>query len=74
MQILTIKVVFSMFNAMRDDGTHEIKAVSLVKKTRKKTKLEIEAEERAREEREKLETIARNLEAYDGTEFGQEEV
>ena len=73
MQIVTVKVVFSMFNAMRSEGTHEIKPI-LPKKAHKKTKSEIEAEEKARREQEILDTISHNIDVYDGTELGQEEV
>lgn len=68
MQILTIKVMFSLFNSARPDGFEEIKPFKLTKKRPKKVSKEDVEEQR------RYETIMRNLEAYDGSGIGQEEV
>lgn len=70
MQILTVKVIFSVLNAKNG----QIKDVKIVGKKLKKTEYEKKREEMARKEQEQFDTIMRNLEAYDGTEIGQEEV
>ena len=71
--MLTVNVMFRMFNAVRPEGTKEIKLLEL-KKPPKKTKEQIEIEKKAAEEKRKYETIMSNLDAYDGTEVGQKEV
>lgn len=69
----TVNVLFSMFNSVRPEGTKEIKAI-LPKRTPRKSKEQRELEQKAEEEQRKYDTIMRNLEAYDGTDIGQEEV
>ena len=71
--MLTVNVMFRMFNAVRPEGTKEIKPLEL-KKQPKKTKEQLEIEKKAAEEKRKYETIMSNLDAYDGTEVGQKEV
>lgn len=71
--VFTVNVLFSVFNSVRPEGTKEIKAV-FPKKITKKSKAQRELEKKAEEEQRKYETIMRNLEAYDGTDIGQEEV
>ena len=73
-QIFVVKTMISLLNSARPEGIREIKTVELVKRKPKKTKTEREMEEKAAEERRQYETIMRNLEAYDGTGIGQEEV
>ena len=74
MQVLTIKVMISMLNAKREDGEREIKQIKIIDKPAKKTKAQIKAEENARKQAEEWNTIMRNLEVYDGTELGQEDI
>lgn len=71
--MLTVNVMFRMFNAVRPEGIKEIKPLEL-KKQPKKTKEQLEIEKKAAEEKRKYETIMSNLDAYDGTEVGQKEV
>ena len=71
--MLTVNVLFSMFNSVRPEGTKEIKPI-LPHKTPKKSKTQRELEQKAEEEQRRYDTIMRNLEAYDGTDIGQEEV
>ena len=68
MQILTIKVMFSLFNSVRPEGTEEVKPFIFTKKRPKKVSKEDVEEQR------RYETIMRNVDAYDGTGIGQEEV
>ena len=74
MQVLTIKVMISMLNAKREEGEREIKQIKIIDKPAKKTKAQIKAEENARKQAEEWNTIMRNLEVYDGTELGQEDI
>ena len=67
--MLTVNVIFRMFNAVRPEGTKEIKPFEL-KRTPKKTKRDLAAEE----EKRKYDIIMSNLDAYNGTEIGQREV
>ena len=69
MQYFTVKVMFSLFNSVRPEGAKKIEPI-LTKKSKKQK----EAEKEARKEKERFDTIMRNLDAYDGTEIGQEEV
>lgn len=68
--MFTVNVLFSMFNAVKPDDIPEIKPLKLPKRTPKKSNFDLEQEA----DRRRYETIMRNLEAYDGTEIGQEEV
>ena len=70
--ILVFKGMVSMFNAARSEGVKEIKLFP--ERKPKKTKAQLEVEAKAAEERRQYDTIMRNLEAYDGTGIGQEEV
>ena len=74
MQILTVKIVFSILNATRKDGEKEIKPIKIVERPAKKTKAQIEAEKRAKKQEEEWNTLMRNLDAYDGTGIGQEDI
>ena len=78
MTIFVIKAMFCLFNSVREEGQREIKMSDLagfrVKIPKKKTKAQREAEEKAAEERRQYEAIMRNLDAFDGTGLGQEEV
>ena len=74
MQILTVKIVFSILNATRKDGEKEIKPIKIVERPAKKSKAQIEAEKRAKKQEEEWNTIMRNLEVYDGTDLGQEDI
>lgn len=65
--VFTVNVIFHMFNAVRPEGTKEIR---FMPKKVKKTKADKEMEESKR----RYDTIMRNLDVYDGTEIGQEEV
>lgn len=71
--MLTVNVIFRMFNAIRPEGTKEIKPLEL-KKQPKKTKKQIEIEKKAAEEKRKYDILMNNLDVYDGTEVGQKEV
>jgi len=71
MQIITAKVMLSLFNSVRPASTREVKPVSLVEK---KADWQEPVDNRVNEEKERYEAIMRNLEAFDGTGFGQEEV
>lgn len=68
MQIVTIKTLFSMFNAVRPKEVREIKPINLIEKE-EESHLEIKSAETERDE-----AIMRNLNIYDGTPLGQEEV
>lgn len=68
MTIFVIKAIFSVFNSVRPEETREIRFMPMRKP--KKTAKDKEAEAAQR----KYDTIMRNLEAYDGTGIGQEEV
>ena len=68
MQIVTIKTLFSVFNAVRPKEVREIKPINLIEKE-EKSHIEIKSAETERDE-----AIMRNLDIYDGTPFGQEEV
>lgn len=72
--ILTLKVVLSVINSARPEGVEKIKVFDKPEKKPKKTEYELWAEEQERKKRERYETVMRNLETYDGTEIGQEEV
>jgi len=72
--MLTVNVMFRLFNAMRPEDAKEIKPFEMPKKAPKKTKEELMAEKKAAEEKRKYDIIMSNLEAYDGTEIGQKEV
>lgn len=74
MELLTVKVMLSMFNAFRSGEMKEIRPVNLMEMRKKPSPAERRAKEKADEERRKLDTIMRNLEKYDGTDIGQEEV
>lgn len=74
MQILTIKVMISMLNAKREDGEREIKQIKIIEKPAKKSNAQLAAEEKARKQAEEWNTIMRNLEVYDGTDLGQEDI
>lgn len=74
MQMLTVKIVFSMLNATRKDGEREIKPIKIVERPAKKSKAQIEAENRAKKQEEEWNTLMRNLDAYDGTGIGQEDI
>ena len=78
MTIFVIKAMFSLFNSVRPEGSSEIKLSDMdvfrVKMPKRKTKEQREAEKEAAEERRRYEIIMRNLEAFDGTGIGQEEV
>ena len=65
--MLMVNVMFHLFNSMRPEGTKEIR---FMPKKVKKTKVDKEMEESKR----RYDTIMRNLDVYDGTEIGQEEV
>lgn len=71
--MLTVNVMFRMFNAVRPEGTSEIKPLEL-KKPPKKTKEQLEIEKKAAEEKRKYDILMSNLDVYDGTEVGQKEV
>ena len=67
--------MISVLNAAKDEK--DIKPISIITRPERKPKksaTQIEAERRAAEEKRKMEIIARNLEAFDGTGIGQEEV
>ena len=64
--MLMVNVMFHLFNSMRPEGTKEIR---FMEKKQKKT-MDKEMEESKR----RYDTIMRNLDVYDGTEIGQEEV
>lgn len=68
---LTVNVMFSLINASKQEGMKELKPIIPFKR---KTKKQREADKKAIEEQRQYETIMRNLEAYDGTGIGQEEV
>ena len=74
MQMLTVKIVFSMLNAVRKDGEKEIKPIKIIERPAKKSKAQIEAEKRAKKQEEEWNTLMRNLDAYDGTGIGQEDI
>ena len=74
MQMLTVKIVFSMLNAVRKDGEKEIKPIKIIERPAKKSKAQIEAENRAKKQEEEWNTLMRNLDAYDGTGIGQEDI
>lgn len=63
--VFTVNVIFHMFNAVRPEGTKEIRLMP--KKTVKPDKTMEESKKR-------YDTIMRNIDVYDGTEIGQEEV
>lgn len=63
--VFTVNVIFHMFNAVRPEGTKEIRLMP--KKTVKSDKTMDESKKR-------YDTIMRNIDVYDGTEIGQEEV
>lgn len=80
-QILTIKVMISLMNAKKPAEMGEIKPINIIKKplkTRKKSRAERDYEERQKERQrksqEEFEKLMRNLDVYDGTAIGQEEV
>ena len=64
--MLMVNVMFHLFNSMRPEGTKEIHFMP--KKAKKKMDKEMEESKR------RYDTIMRNLDVYDGTEIGQEEV
>ena len=70
--LLAFRGMVSMFNAAKPDGMKESRLIP--ERKPKKTKTQRENEAKAAEERRQYETIIRNLEAYDGTGIGQEEV
>lgn len=72
MQLFTVKAMFSLFNSVRPEGTREIKPIKLAEKSHKRT--HEQTDEHAEKERKQYEAIMRNLERFDGTELGQEEV
>ena len=74
MQILTIKVMLSMFNASRKDGEREIKPVKLIEKRKRKSPAQRKADEEAKKAQREFEIELRNLEAFDGSSFGQEDI
>ena len=68
MTVFTVKVMFSMFNSMRNDADVKLDFPKF------KSKKQKDAEKKAREAQRKYEIIMDNLDAYDGTEVGQKEV
>lgn len=70
--ILVFRGMVSIFNAAKPGEMKEIRLFS--ERKTKKTKTQRENEAKAAEEKRQYETIMRNLEAYDGTGIGQEEV
>ena len=74
MQMLTIKVIFSVFNASRKEGEREIKPVKLVEKKKRKSPAQKKAEEEARKAQREFEIEMRNLENFDGSGIGQEDI
>lgn len=66
MQYFTVKVLFSLFNSVKPEGIRPVRLESPKKSVKK-----VQAENRSQEQ---FETIMRNIDAYDGTEIGQEEV
>lgn len=72
-----VKVMISVLNSAKPEGMDEIKPIQIIKmpeKKPKKSEYERYLEEQKQKEQERYDTIMRNLEAYDGTEIGQEEV
>ena len=63
--MLTVNVIFRMFNAVRPEGTKEIRLMP------KKT---VKPDRTMEESKKRYDTIMRNIDVYDGTEIGQEEV
>lgn len=70
--MLTVNVIFRMFNAVRPEGTDEIKPLKM-RKT-KKSKEQLALEKKAAEEKRRYDILMSNLDAYDGTDIGQREV
>lgn len=69
MQMLTVKIVFSMLNASRKEGEREIKPVKLFEKPKKRPKMTEEQKKNARND----EILLHNYEVYDGTSYGQKD-
>ena len=63
--VFTVNVIFHMFNAVRPEGTKEIRLMP------KKT---VKSDKAMEESKKRYDTIMRNIDVYDGTEIGQEEV
>ena len=63
--VFTVNVIFHMFNAVRPEGTKEIRLMP------KKT---VKSDRTMEESKKRYDTIMRNIDVYDGTEIGQEEV
>lgn len=63
--VFTVNVIFHMFNAVRPEGTKEIRLMP------KKT---VKSDKTMEESKKRYDTIMRNIDVYDGTEIGQEEV
>lgn len=63
--VFTVNVIFHMFNAVRPEGTKEIRLMP------KKT---VKPDRTMEESKKRYDTIMRNIDVYDGTEIGQEEV
>lgn len=77
MQILTIKVMFTLINAKKTAEMGEIKPISIINRPLrkpKKSKEQLIFEEKQRKATEEFETVLRNLDRFDGTGLGQEEV
>lgn len=72
--MLTVNVMFRMFNAVRPEGTKEIKPIQMPKKAPKKTAEERAMAEEVAKSKRRYDTIMANLDVFDGTEIGQKEV
>lgn len=68
MQIFTVKVMISVLNSKAETPIKQIKLFERKPKTDKRAEIE------AKKEQERFDTIMRNLDAYDGSDLGQEEV
>lgn len=74
MQIFTVKVMFSLLNSVRPDEVKEIKPIKLIEKKPKKSEEQLAFEEKQAKAQREYETLMRNLDNFDGSGFGQEEV
>jgi 5'-3' exonuclease len=70
MQIFTVKVMISLLNSAGED----IKPIKILDIKPRKSRQQKLAEEKARKEREEFEKLMRNIDSYDGSGLGQEEV
>ena len=67
--VFTAKVIFTLMNAVRPPEMDEIKPIRVFEKREKPQMSHAKSEEEA-----KMEKIMRNLDNFDGTGLGQEEV